>query len=129
MLTLQQIKIERLRAQTERDLIMNELIKGTLVRWEDVMAVMGPKVAAARNALMALPSQYADKLSREEVEQFRKDIHAALVEMSKIGSEEVKAQNKKMARFTKKDSTLDPEKTSQSSIISEKARISRIKEI
>lgn len=80
MSTLAQIKLERLKAQTEREIITNEILKGTLVRWDDVKAVFGERIADARNQILRLPSMYADRLTREEVEQFRKVVYEALTQ-------------------------------------------------
>lgn len=102
MPNLQQLKIERLQAQTEREIITNEILKGTLVRWDDVKAVFGERIAEARNQILRLPSMYADRLSREEVEQFRKVVHEALTHAANIGSEDVKSKsNKKMYIYAK----------------------------
>lgn len=99
MLTLAQVKFERLKAQTERDILINELMKGTLVRWQDVLLVLGEKVVTARNKIMALPSRYADRFTREEMDEFRKALYGVLTEISKIGLEDVQAKDKSMDKY------------------------------
>lgn len=106
-MNIQQVKLASLNAKYEREVITNELLKGTLVVWSDVMFVLGEKIVAARNKIMSLPAMYADRLTREEVESFRKAIHLALMEAAKVGSEDVRLQNKKLAKYAKASSEVE----------------------
>jgi hypothetical protein len=113
-MNLQQIKIARLNAQAEREILVNEMMKGTIVRWEDVLAVVGEKVVSARNFIMSLPSMYADRLTREEIEHFRKAVHAALTSASQVCDDDaVKFRNKRMVKYTKASTTIDPDEREQ----------------
>lgn len=98
MPTLAQIKLERLKAQTEREIITNEILKGTLVRWDDVKAVFGERIADARNQILRLPSMYADRLSREEIEQFRKVVYEALRQAADAQPVDTKSRSLKQLR-------------------------------
>jgi hypothetical protein len=112
-MNLQQAKLARLTVQTEREILVNEVMRASLVKWVDCLEVFGEKIVAARNKIMGLPSMFADRLTREEVEQFRKAIYEILTEASKVDVEDVKARNKRLAKYEKASTTIDPDEREQ----------------
>jgi hypothetical protein len=83
------------------------MMKGTIVRWEDVMAVQGAKVVAVRNQIMALPARFADKWSREEVEELRKWLYQLLMDIGNMKFDDVQVKNERMKRYTKASTKVD----------------------
>jgi hypothetical protein len=62
---------------------------------------------------MAIPAMFADTLNREQVEQLRKALYVGLEDAAQINAEDVKLKNKRMAKYTKMSTTIDPDERVQ----------------
>jgi hypothetical protein len=76
------------------------LLRGELVKVDDVMEVYKEKILTARNKILAIPAQLADVLPRDKVEFVRQIINSALTEASEVGLEDLQAKGK-MSKFIK----------------------------
>lgn len=117
-MNIAQIKAARLGAQAEREVLVNEMMKASIVRWEDLIAVLGERISMLRNHVQTFPFTTPDpSLSpREQTEVLRKDINKLLTEWSMVGTEDfekILLKNKRLIKYTKASTAIDPDEREQ----------------
>jgi hypothetical protein len=100
MPSLAQAKYQQVVSRAEREVLFNLMLKGELIKVDDVMEVYREKLLTARNRILAIPAQLADVLSREQVEHVRQIINTVLTEASKVGINDLQAKSE-MSKFIK----------------------------
>jgi septin family protein len=57
---------------------------------------------------MSLPSMFADKLTREEMDKFKKAIRETLIAVSEMRFDDVQFKNDRMKKYTKANAEPEP---------------------
>ena len=98
-------KVMKIQAQAEREVIHNQMMKGSIVRIEDVNAEVLDMILAIKGKLMGFPSHVArlilGKEDFDEVCAILTDcMEQALYDLQPPNSEAVRARNRRLTKFT-----------------------------
>jgi hypothetical protein len=104
MATIAELKSRKLQVEIERQSLVNEVMKGSLVRLADVEAVVAEMNTAIRSKLMSFPAQVGHLLLgkddyNEVVRILTKHLNEILADLKEIDYEKVKTRDKKTTRI------------------------------
>ena len=122
--SLAELKYEKLKTQVEREMLLTELMKGTIVRVEDMREVVSEMQSSLRARLYEIPAQVASHFGEENYREVmrisRKCIEEALTDLANMSYEEVQARNKRWLKYQK--AATEVERTNSNTQHVEKGR-------
>jgi hypothetical protein len=98
-------KLQKLETMTEREVIHNEMMKGTIVRLEDVDAEVIDMLLALRSKLLGFPSHVARLiLGKEDFDEvcaiLTQHMEEAMHDLKPPDPDAIRARNRKLTKYT-----------------------------
>jgi hypothetical protein len=98
-------KMQKLQSQAERELLHNEMLKGSVVRMDDVDAEVTDMILAVKSKLLGFPAHIARLiLAKEDFDEvcaiMTQELEKALIDLASPSSEAIYARNRKLQKYT-----------------------------
>jgi hypothetical protein len=103
---IEEAKYQKLQSQTEREVIHNEMLRGTIARMEDVDTIVIDIILNARSKLMSMPTYAIRQMPIDEelhdqcVKILTTVLEQALEDLAAPGHDAILSLNRKLAKFT-----------------------------
>jgi phage terminase Nu1 subunit (DNA packaging protein) len=98
-------KVQKMQSQAEREMIHNEMMRGAIVRMEDVDAEVIDMILAIKSKLLGFPSHVARMiLGKEDFDEVCKilteEMEKTMIDLGSPSPDAIRARNRKLQKYT-----------------------------